>query len=301
VSHATPERLSRRTVGIKLPDAPVPRFTLSYDPSSEVQRSMYEDIESGRMYEPGTWQTLRAILRPGDKYVDVGAHVGTFACLAAALVGPSGWVTAFEPDKTNFRQLVANAHANNFTWLGEHQVAVNEHGGRIVFHRCADNDGGHAIYDPGRHRGNVATRRKPSRRIVPATTIDALDAGGRGARLIKIDVEGSEVAVLKGAQHYIAQWRPAIIAEQNPGGLHCMGTNERELRGLVSRHGYRTHAIQDSPPFLVPVADNETCRPEVVIDGARHLAIFNWCFLPNEWPSLIYPASLQSASASSSE
>jgi FkbM family methyltransferase len=254
---------------------------------------MYEDISSGRMYEPGTWATICAILREGDTFVDVGAHVGTFALLGAALVGDGGWVQAWEPDKQNRRGLFHNLTANYPNRCPVVTVAkcASDHTGeRITFHRCADNDGGHAIYDPGLQRGNTKTRQNPRRVMVPVDTLDHHRAQRlsvvKHARLIKIDVEGAECAVLRGAQEIIARQRPAIIAEINHIGLACMGSTESELRELVRRHGYREYAIQDAPPYRVPLTATQTINNEKIVDGQRYLNVYNMLFTPTEWPEL---------------
>ena len=265
---------------VELPGAAVPSFTLSYDPDSEVQRGMHEDISSGRMYETGTWETFRAILRPGDTFVDVGAHVGTFSALAAALVGDEGEVVAFEPDNANRKGWYRNV--DHFASAVVCEEAVSDTNGYIPFYKCRDNDGGHAIYPPGNQGGNPKSRANPARRMARCTTLDSLLLSQ--CRLLKIDVEGAECSVLRGAQGLIAGCRPAIIAEQNTPGQMVMGDNEDYLRGLVRRHGYREYAIQDSAPHLVPLTKAETVRP---MQG-KAFVTFNWCLVPNEWPELVY-------------
>lgn len=262
-------------------------FTLQYDPESEVQKGMWEDLESGALYEPGTWQTIKAILREGDTFVDVGAHVGTFSCLAAALVGEIGSVVAFEPDKKNRKALITNVGRNSFDTVFISQKAVADITGHIAFHHCADNDGGHAIYDPGMQAGNPKSRQVVKRKLVECVTLDQCGFGA--IRLVKIDVEGAECSVLRGAQYMISHRRPAIIAENNYAGLRCMGTDENNLRELIRQHGYREYGIQDSAPWLVPLTPDTTCRPTKEVDGKTCLVVYNLLFVPEEWPEIIYP------------
>lgn len=233
-------------------------------------------------YEPGTWEAFIRILRPGDHHIEVGAHVGVFACLAAALVGESGGVTAFEPDKQNFHGLVKNKAANGFTHLDVKPWAVSDHAGPTVFYRCADNDGGHAIYDPGKQAGNPLTRQNPSRRIVQAVTLDEMI--DHPVRLIKSDVEGAECAVLRGATMTIQRHRPAIIAEMNHVGLSCMGETETTLRELLRRFDYREYAIQDAPPHFLPLTPEQTINNRIEREGKVFLNVYNLLAVPVEWP-----------------
>ncbi len=259
-----------------------PPFSLIFDPKSSVQRGMLESLAGGDTYEPGTWEAFKRILRPGDHHVEVGAHVGVFACLAAAILGPTGVVTAFEPDKKNYQSLVRNKVLNGFAQMDVKPKAVGVCRGRVVLHRCADNDGGHALYDPGLQKGNEQSRKHPSKRMVDAVALD--DITFPSLRLIKIDVEGAETLVLRGAQQTIRTQRPAIIAEQNTIGQLIMGTNEQELRALIDQHDYRTYAIQDAAPYFIPLLATQTINNEQIIDGQRYLNVYNLLFIPSEWP-----------------
>jgi precorrin-6B methylase 2 len=66
----------------------------------------------GRAYEPMTTLAFHTLVQPGDRVVDVGAHVGYFTLLAARLCGPNGRVFAFEPHPDNFRLLERNIREN---------------------------------------------------------------------------------------------------------------------------------------------------------------------------------------------
>lgn len=267
-------------------------FTLHYNSESDVQRGMADDIASGRLYEPGTWRTIEAILRPGDHFIDVGAHIGVFTMLAASIVGRQGFVLAYEPDTHNRTALLRHIAENKVTSWDVSSHAVSDTPGRIVFHRCADNDGGHAIYDPGLQKGNPKTRNQPKKRMVDATTLDHVNTGKYPMvvrpRLIKIDVEGAECAVLRGAQKLIATHRPAIIAEVNEIGLACMGETPNALRELVRQHGYREAAIQDTEPWLVSLTPEQSIDNRIVQDGQTFLNVYNLFFSPEEWPDITF-------------
>ena len=87
--------------------------------------------------------------------------VGYFSILASALVGPQGSVFSFEPDVTNFAHLVEHIEANNATNIRPMHMAVGAMPAVAEFFVNADNDGGHALWEVGRHPFNERTRQAP--------------------------------------------------------------------------------------------------------------------------------------------
>jgi len=265
-----------------VPAAPGP-LHLSLDPRSPVQAAMLCDLVTIDGYEPGTWATFKALLRPGDFYIDVGAHIGVFTCLGALIVGPTGRVLAFEPDNDNRRRLQQNVARNGFAHVAIDKRAVANVTDRLSFYRCADNDGGHALYNPGRAAANVKTRAHPKQSIVRTTTLDdAVLPGSPPVRLLKIDVEGAEVNVLRGAQRILGTDRPAIIAEINAFGLQQMGEGEHTLRAFLRSFGYQEYGIQDVAPHRVPLTPEQTIQQQEYNDGVLYMTVFNMLFLHPE-------------------
>ena len=151
--------------------------------------------ESMRMatgaYEPETTAIIRALLRPGQTFVDVGAHVGYFTLLGARAVGPTGQVYAFEPAPTNLAVLAKNIQANGY----DGRVTVvpkavsNRSGTSRLF--VADSDSmWHTILP---HWGGTHIE-------VVTTTLDEFfeQAGWPPIHFVKIDVEGAEKEALEG-------------------------------------------------------------------------------------------------------
>lgn len=232
---------------------------LRVDLGQMSHRSIMEAIVQGRLYEESLSLFLVRALRPGDSFLDVGAHIGFFSLLASHLVGDGGRVIAVEPNADNFawlRDLMAlNARGN----VAAVNSVASEQDGTIEFFRNADNDGGHALWDPGLHDFNKRSRAAPEKDIYPSTRLDTLMAGQAiaGCRAVKIDTEGAEVAVLKGGGDFIAPDRvPFVVCEVNAFGLQQMGASQAELRALMKARGYETFALpqKDHLPILVPEA-----------------------------------------------
>ena len=240
------------------------QITLSLDPDQMSQRFMLNDLTTGRLYESETSQFLGAVLGTGDVFIDVGAHVGYFSMLAAALVGPAGRVISFEPDTTNYAHLLEHVERNGASQVLPVPLAVGSEPRVADFFVNDDNDGGHGLWEVGTHPFNEKTREARRTRKVFLTTLDDFvgASGARRVKAIKIDAEGSEVAVLAGARTLLAEQEvPFIVAEINRFALEAMGTSEAALRGYMTQLGYETYLFQPGQSVLqrlTPEATPET-------------------------------------------
>src|SRR5262249_18542532 len=129
---------------------------------------------------------FRRVLRPGDTVVDVGANVGTLTLTAAALVGPEGRVWAIEPHPRPLRYLCANVALNGFANVRTVHAAAGESDGLL---RLTDS----RLDDQNRVSADGPGVSVPVRRLD-----DVVPEGP--VRLLKIDVEGFELFVLRGAR-----------------------------------------------------------------------------------------------------
>ena len=93
---------------------------MELDPQEWLQLQLFES----KWLEPETLNLYERLLRPGDVFIDVGAHVGFHSLVARHLIGPDGLVVAVEPQPYNAGKLLANWRANgfvNFTWWSGQQ------------------------------------------------------------------------------------------------------------------------------------------------------------------------------------
>ena len=130
-------------------------------------------------------------VKPGMVAVDVGANLGVHTLALARAVGPAGRVHALEPDPSNFRLLaraVAEARAAQVTL---HRAAAAAQAGEMDLHLSAVNRGDHRLHPEAARR---------TRLRVPAVVLDDLLAGEPHVDFVKIDVQGAEVAVLRGLE-----------------------------------------------------------------------------------------------------
>ena len=245
------------------------RVRYAFDLESNVQRHMHTQLDEGRFYEPATSRLLASVLKPGDTFIDIGAHVGYFTMLASAIVGAAGEVIAFEPSPDNYRHLVEHIALNGCTNVLPLHLALADRDGVAPLHLNSDNDGGHALWDVGMHDDNHKSRANPRAHPAYVTQLDRVLRGRpiRSLKAIKIDVEGSEVLALRGAADTLARYQvPFVIAEVNRSGLELLGTSERELREMMTSFGYETWILQDAEPELVPLANDVTVAGHYVFN-----------------------------------
>jgi FkbM family methyltransferase len=164
-------------------------------------------------HEPEVQNAILAGVRPGAVIYDVGAHVGTMALGAAQLVGELGQVVAFEGDPENVERLRDNAVRNGLD--GRLQVVHAAVWSRTTSDGLSFRRGATARSQGGVEAdGNRPVLAKGEVINVPAITLDDfVAAGGPPPQMVKIDVEGGEYEVLRGATTLFAAQRPLIIAE----------------------------------------------------------------------------------------
>lgn len=216
-------------------------FTLYVQDDAAVGGHILRD----RSYEPAVTAAIEETLEPGGVFVDVGASLGYFTVVAGRAVGPEGKVHAFEPGSQNHSLLVLNAVANDLGNVELHRVAVSDEPGAVLYAGHGANgfirpfDG-----DPTA----VATHE-----LIEATTLDTALEGEPTIDLIKIDVEGAEGRVLRGAERVLRRHRPTIIFELSPPGLESVsGMSGVELLSWLEGLGY-TFEILDTGQESVTV------------------------------------------------
>jgi FkbM family methyltransferase len=177
----------------------------------------------------------RRALRDGGLFVDVGANVGTYTIWAAEL---GAEVIALEPAVDTFGLL-------------EENIALN--GYRVSAVRAAAGDHcGSARFTSGLDAGNSLAPDGPV--VTELVTVDSL-VGDRRVTGMKVDVEGFEIDVLRGAARALAEHRIGLIQiEWNEMSAFAVGTDRRPVAELLADHGYRLYR-PDAAGCLIPVAD----------------------------------------------
>jgi len=232
------------------------QMSMWFDQDLVVHRTILAELQGGGAYERPTQMFLMRVMRAGDAFVDIGAHIGYFSLLAATLVGETGRVVAVEPIAENYTQLSRHITENDLTWATPvNAVIADSDGERAIFFN-ADNDGGHALWDPAKHPLNELTRQNPRADTVTSLRLDTLLADNdiENVRLMKIDTEGAEASILEAARDLFEAGRvDFIIMEVNMTGLENMGADIDGLFALVRELGFVICLLQadGSAPVLL--------------------------------------------------
>jgi FkbM family methyltransferase len=201
-------------------------------------------------YEAAEAAFVRRLLRPGDTAVDAGAHIGFFTMQLAAAVGPAGRVYAFEPFDDNADLLDRSMAENRFGDRIElRRAAVGSTSGTatLTFPRETLNTGGAYLL-----RHGTAPLAGNLEKAIPVAALDDLPLR-RPVRFIKMDVEGAEPQVLRGAARLIREDRPIILSELHPVQLaRASGESTESFLALARDMGYQAQdlagAAVDRPP-----------------------------------------------------
>ncbi|HEY6249808.1 MAG TPA: FkbM family methyltransferase [Candidatus Angelobacter sp.] len=187
---------------------------------------------------------LRGVLRPGMRFVDVGANWGLFTLVAAYLVGTSGTVAAMEPDPRIFGRLKANVERNNLKQVQVFEVAIADRDSSLLL--AAHDHGGNNWGISRLIEGDAAdeiTLNVSSRQLDPLLD----EAGIETIDLLKIDVEGAEDMVLKGMDSGLSSHRyRRILLELHPLELAERGRTACEVIEELISKGYEGYAFDNS-------------------------------------------------------
>ncbi len=182
----------------------------------------------GERWEPYFADFVERVVKPGDITVDVGANIGYHSIILGRAVGDSGAVFAFEPLRITFQQLCGNAILNRLSNIYPFQCAVGHVDGATISmvpidYNEPDVNIMNACVGVG---GDVVTMR----------TIDSL--AFQKLSFLKIDVQGCELVVLKGAQQTIERCKPIIFIEIEEQQLQHQNTTSQDVMIQILSKGY---------------------------------------------------------------
>lgn len=184
-------------------------------------------------YELNKQERFVRHVRAGDVVWDIGANVGFYTLLSSWLAGPTGKVVAFEPLPRNLRFLRDHVKINALTNVEIIDAAVSDRAGTAEFVEGDDGAQGHL--------SDIAPGGK--RHTVKLVSIDGLLSERDLPRptLVKIDVEGAEAAVIRGARALLSESHPTIFLATHGPAVHA------ECLSLLSDLGYTLNSLSDKP------------------------------------------------------
>lgn len=239
-------------------------FSLHVDP--EKGKGVEEQVFRTGTYEEGTLFVMERSLNRGDTFLDIGANVGLMSIFASSVVGPKGVVHSFEPDPDLIALLQDNLRLNDVKNVETHNLALGSTPVTTSLYRHLDiNRGaGSLLRIEDRCTGEVE---------VHVQTLDEFVANNilTDVRMIKIDVEGWELEVLKGGETLLSGPDAPILSvefsESHPlkgGSLtdlfeYIKGLNEYKIFKLRRGKGVKSDLVEVEEEEEIPAHDNLFC------------------------------------------
>jgi FkbM family methyltransferase len=211
-----------------------PGVSLFLDPSDLVPVTILRTRE----WQPEIWDSLSSVLAPGSVFLDVGAHIGYFSMKAAVKVGPTGRVVAFEPNPETLMLLRDNVAANKAENVTVEPIACTDREQMLTLYAAPVANTG--ISSLARSTADISAKEPPRAYSVRARRIDDVVRELKLTRLdaIKIDVEGAEAFVLRGAVETLKRFHPKVVMEVDAGHLANMQSTPEDLASILKTAGY---------------------------------------------------------------
>jgi FkbM family methyltransferase len=203
-----------------------------------VRSKSARELASG--IEPLEFSFVRQLLRPGDTFVDVGAHCGLMSIVASEAVGPYGNVYAFEPGILQSTLLQTNLAQNRIVNIKLVRKAISNLVGSVTFQNQGDTSSS-ALTPPDTDEDGEG-----STTTIQATTLDQFVGrdGMHKARLINIDVEGAEALVLQGAGKLLMDRNaPVLIIHVDDTKAERFESSVKQIKDKLMSYGYSCYEM----------------------------------------------------------
>lgn len=188
------------------------------------------------IFEPEETRSILNLIKPGDRFLDIGANVGYYTVLAAECVGSTGQVISIEPDDTNFEILDANTRI----WQQQGRVkiyrfALSDQAGESRLFLSSHNSGMHRLYSSVVCTGET----------IQVSVVRGDDLQLAPLDLVKIDIEGFEPRALRGLQETLkASPRIKILSEFSPFSILEAGESPLNWLQWMIAQGFEILALQ---------------------------------------------------------
>lgn len=212
------------------------QILINVNPTEHIQRQLFWY----GYYEKPVGDLLKKLLRPGNTFVDVGANIGYFSLLASGNF-PRGRIISLEPVSKSFEALKANIALNKINNIEAFNIAAGKTEETSTIYLAGDdNTGMSSLHQPENYSGQTE--------MVKVTRLDqlAVDLKLEQIDVIKIDVEGYELAVLEGMKEVMEKFRPHILLELNPHTLSYFNLKPADVINYTAGFSYDAYSLAES-------------------------------------------------------
>jgi FkbM family methyltransferase len=206
-------------------------FRLKLDLQDLEQRKIYF---FGHYHERYEAKIIDSLLEQGEVFWDIGANIGYFTLVAASVLKNRGQIVSFEPARVAFERLQDNISLNNFNNIIIYKLAVTDRSGEGVLYLSGNlADSGANLFHPGKDQ--------TQQEICKTVSLDRFsqEQGLQAPDFIKMDVEGAELAALRGAGNILANTRPLLLIEMEEKTLKAAGTDKSAIVNFLRGFGYQ--------------------------------------------------------------
>jgi len=210
------------------------------------------DLLRGQAWEPHFAQALSALRLEGTTALDIGANIGANTVALVRAIGAHGTVISFEPQRIPFQQLCGTVILNGFANVVTLQKAVGAQAGTVEL-ESVDYFAAHVnVGNAGLGRGGDT---------IEMITIDSLHL--KDVSFIKLDIQGSETAAIRGARDTLKRTKPFLFLEIEEGQLRQRGTSAEGLVSEIVSLGYDLLHINNEYPvdFIAVPHQRRECIP----------------------------------------
>lgn len=255
------ERLTRRCIMIRATTIWGERMWVALPEPASTQIFI-----NGKM-DADLTQTLQYLLKSGQVFFDVGAHLGYFSLLARNLIGSSGQIFAFEPTPDSFSLLRRNARYDNIhasrlaVWSERTNLTFNLYGQRFSAYN--------SFFAPRVSPIYQSRLRQQTVRVETISLDEFAEERKTCPHLIKIDAESAEMQILRGARRLLIAFRPALIVEVGDLDIPGAAGSARIVEYLRDEFNYRPFEWQQGSLVYHNVRERYDAGNVIFIPGEQ--------------------------------
>ena len=202
------------------------------------------------IHEENETNLVKSKIKEGEIVVDIGANIGYYSLIFAKLVGKSGKVFAFEPEPKNFHLLQKNLKTNSYENVTIEKKGISDKNGKSKFYISERNVGAHSIFPHTKyHKSFIDVEIVTLDDYFHKKEIDKIS-------FVKIDVEGGEVAILRGMSCILANENLKILIEYSPEIYRRFGEKPEDLFKILNENDFQINSIQSGDNLIEPISSS---------------------------------------------